>query len=106
MATQWPLSGMSRHVDTHFTDGEMEARSGGEQPGVTFRPARPVSVPSVPGAQGEEPGRGGTNKQGAQRHGWMNPEPRQYSGPGGAEPQAEAVEGVDGSEAGGLCEEE
>lgn len=34
----------------------------------------------------------------------MNPELRQYSGPGGGKPQAEAVEGGDGSEAGGLCE--
>lgn len=34
MHEQWPLSGMSRHMNTHFTDGAVGAPGGG---GVTWR---------------------------------------------------------------------
>ena len=37
---EWHDGGMSRHTDTHFTDGEIEARSGGEHTGVICWSAR------------------------------------------------------------------
>lgn len=52
---------MSRHADTHFTDGEMEAQKRGEQTRVTFSPGNLVSVPGLRAKDQEEEGQ--TNRE-------------------------------------------
>lgn len=87
VSEEWPLSGMSRHMDTQCTDGEIEAWSGGEQTGVICWPARLGAKYQKQEGQANREPRGMAESTQSSGKAW---------GAGRAEPQREVVEGGDG----------